>query len=134
MAIVLTNNGKVALIEEERTFLNGCTLRLFVNNYVPVAGSVVGNFTECTDSGYAGFTPIGFAAATLNGSNQGQILAPAVTWTFTHDVGDFTVYGYYVTRASDGQVVYAERAASPFLVTAPGQTYTVVPKKVMDTM
>lgn len=134
MSIVLMNNGKVALIEEERTFLNGCTIRLYKNDKVPAPGDVVGNYTEVTDSGYAGFTPIGFTAATLNGSNQGQLLAPAITWTFTHDGGDFTVYGYYVTRASDGQVMYAERTASPFLVTAPGQTYTVVPKKVMDTM
>jgi hypothetical protein len=139
MSIVLARSSKAKLIEQERAFLNTCSLRLFKNNLVPTDANVVGDFTEVSaaggDTGYAagGVAP-GFTVATLNGAFQGQIVAPTVTWVFTFSAGGFTVYGYYVVDPATGLLVYSERAAAPFTVTAAGQTFSVTPKKVMDTM
>lgn len=141
MSIVLANGKKAKLIDQERTYLNTLKLVLFKSNTTPVGTNVVGDFTFVSDSGYepgvpgtGGVTNVGFTAGTLNGSNQGQLLAPTVTWVFTHNGGDFTVYGYAFIDPADGAVVYSERALTPFLCTGAGQTYSVTPKKVMDTM
>jgi hypothetical protein len=131
--MILANGKKAKLLEQERTYLNTLTLKLFINNITPADADVVAAYTQCADGGYAGVTNVGFTAATLNGSNQGQVIAPAITWTFTFSVGGFTVYGYYMTDPADSTLVLAERAPSPFTVTAAGQTYTVTPKKIMTT-
>lgn len=131
--MVLMNAKKAKLLEQERTYLNTLQLRLFINNLVPVATNVTADFTQCTDGGYAGVTNVGFTAAILNGAQQGQTTAPAVTWTFTFSAGSQTIYGYYMVDPLDGITVFAERAPTPFTITGAGQTYTVTPKKIMDT-
>lgn len=135
--IELSVDGMVELIEQERTFLNGCFYGLFVNNITPDRFTVEGDFDECVDTGYVATGRQGpsFAAAVLNGDDQGELLGPDLTWTLDHDSGDYTIFGYFVAdSASGGTLIYSERAASPFLVTAPGQQYRVTPRKVMDTL
>lgn len=132
MSIVLANQKKAKLTETSRSLLNTTHIRLFKNDYTPVAGMTSASFTEVTDSGYTSKVPV-FAAATLNGANKGELLAPMLTWVFSHDGGDFTVYGYYITDDADSEVIYAERAPTPITITAAGQTYSVTPKYTRDT-
>lgn len=132
--LVLANIKKAKKLQQEKAFWNTLTLKLFTNNYTPVAGMNAAAFTECADGGYASVTNVGFTDAVLNGSNQAELAAPAVTFTFNYSGGTFTVYGAYWIDPADGEVVAAERAASPFTVTASGQIYVVNPKTVMDTM
>ncbi len=124
------------LLEQERTYLNTLELHLYVDVDVALDGDTeTSDFTECTDGGYASVVDVAFAAATLNVSNQGEVVAPTQTFVFTHDGGDFTVFGYYFTDPADGdELVFSERAAFPFEVTAPGQTYSVTPRKVMQSI
>jgi hypothetical protein len=134
MSMVLANTKKAKLLEQKRTYLNTLTYKLFKNNITPGGANVAADFIEVTDGGYAAKTNMGFAAAYLNGVNQGQTDAPSWTNTFNFSGGAFTVYGYYVVDPADGGLVFSERAASPFNVTANGQTYTVVPSMLEDTM
>lgn len=89
-------------------------LRLFKNDYTPVAGAVVGNFTEADFDGYGG--------ADLDNTQWG---APSVvanvaqmihndTFTFTHDATGAAqvIYGYYVVN-SDTVLEFAERFETP---------------------
>lgn len=135
MTIVLANESKAVLIDLERTYLNGCRIRLYTVNYVPVAGMLLTSFQPYpTDTGLAVVkTPV-FGPATLNATFQGELLAPSLTWTTAFDGGTQTVYGYVVYDPVSLKVVFAERASAPFTITGPGQPYIVVPRKVMDTL
>lgn len=127
MDMVLANESKPRLIFCVTSYLNSeCELRLFVNDYTPVAGMTGANLTECSDGGYDGFVP-DFDAPTLSGS-RGRAVAPTHTWVFTHSGGDFTVYGYYWYDLTEGKVVTAQRADTPVPITGAGQTYSVTPK------
>lgn len=130
--LFLANGKKAKLLDQERTFLNTCILHLFTNNITVSATTVAGDFSETTDSGYSP-SAITFATATLNGSNQGQMVAPAVTFTFNHDVGDFTIYGWFLIDPADSALVMSQNTTN-FTVTGAGQTYTVTPKVLLDRM
>jgi len=137
MSIVLANAWKPTLLDTERSTLNGYYYGLFVNNLTPTGANILADFTECTDGGYisTGRQHPVFTAAYLNGSNQGELDGATLTWTFSYSGGGFTVYGYFcATAGSGGALVFSERATAPFTVTAAGQIYVVVPKKLMDTM
>ena len=135
MTIMLANAAKAKLIEQERSYLNGLLMRLYTVDYVPTASMTLANFQPApADSGLSPDKPIAFTPAVLNGANQGELNAAALTWTAAYNAGNITVFGYYVWDSVNNWVVYAERAPTPFPVTAPGQTYTVTPRKQMDTM
>lgn len=135
--IVLANAYKAPLLDLERATLNSYFYGLFVNNVTPDGDTAIGDLVEPTfDTGYAatGRGSPGFVPATLNGDDQGELVGLPITWTFDHNAGDLTVYGYFVaTSSSGGFLVYSERDPAPLLVDAAGRTYTVTPRKIMDT-
>lgn len=133
--IVLANGKKAEMLDQEQTYLNTLELRLFTNNFTITGATVVGDFVECTDSGYSSVVDVGFPAAILNMDDQGETTADPITWAFTFSGGAFVVYGYYFTDPADGDAfVFGENASSPFSVTGVGQTYTVVPRVQLDTL
>lgn len=135
MPIVLANQSKARLIDSERMFLNSCKIRLFTVNYVPVGAMILTDFQPYPgDTGLSVINSPVFASAVLNGANQGELLAPTITWTASFSAGAITIYGYFVYDATTSLVVYAERASVPFTVSGAGQTYSVTPRKQMDTM
>jgi hypothetical protein len=128
VAIKIPNVGEVLLLEELRAYLNTLTLRLFQNDYTPVDGSVIGNFTEATFDGYASQSLSDFAAAYLNASNKAEVDASLYIFLMTGAVTPNTIYGYYVTIGGT-QVVYAERnPAGGQAMTGAGQIYPVYPR------
>lgn len=134
MSQVIMNESKADFLQQEKDFLNTLTLRLFTNDHVPAAGDTVSSYTELSGSPYAAVTNVGFGDATLNGSNQGQITAPAVTFSLPYSGTPYWVYGCYYTQPGGTKVAMAERAADPFQVTAAGRIFVVTPKKVMTTL
>jgi len=132
VAIVLLNQKKAKVIDTTRSLFNASKYRLFKNDYSPVEGAVTADFTEVTDSGYVAKVPV-FAAGVLNASNEGELLAPILTWVFIHAGGDFAIYGYYVTDDADDEVIFAERAPASILISVAGQTYSVTPKYTRTT-
>lgn len=128
MSNVVLQQGDTAILDRLRLDNNALkTLKLFQNNHVPAVGDTNANYTEATFSGYASSALGTWNAAFLNGSNQGEIDANAVT--FTHNGGGTsnTVYGAYVVDNA-GDVVYAEKFSAPLTFASNGDSVTYTPR------
>ena len=100
-------------------------LRLYTNNYTPVAGSTAANFTEASGSGYASIALTG-SAWTISGGAPTTAAYAARTFTFTNNLGN--IYGYYLTRHSTGDLIMAERFSDgPYNIQNSGDSITVTP-------
>jgi hypothetical protein len=82
-------------------------LELYSNNYTPVEGSVVGNFTAATATGYAAETLSGGAWNVVSGDPT--VGTHTSTKTFTGTGVAQTVYGYFIRRTSNNVVRWARR-------------------------
>ena len=113
MAIVIANAGELVLLEAfvGLNTAQDLNLSLFVNNYTPVKASTAADFTECS---LAGYSSIPLAANNWNSAvaaTPSYIEYPQQTFTFTYNGSQSPVYGYYLTQAISGNLVYAERFA-----------------------
>jgi hypothetical protein len=107
------------------------TLRLYSNNATPDHSSSAATFTEVSGGGYAN-KPLTFA-------NWGIVAGdPSIATYNANQIYTFTgptdapgsIYGYYVTRNSDGHLMWAERfpvANVPFIPIA-GSQILILPK------
>lgn len=106
------------------------TMKLYSNDKTPAATDVAANYTEVTGGGYAS-KPLTFANWTITAGSPSQaVYTSSQTWTFTGVTGaPGTVYGYYVTRNSDGKLMWAERFPSGSLPFSPvaGSRVVVLP-------
>lgn len=107
------------------------TLRLFSNNATPAHSSSAASFTEVSGGGYAS-KPLTFANWVITAGDPSQAIYNASqVWTFTGPTNaPGTIYGYYVTRNSDGLLMWAERfpvSVVPF-VPIGGSQIMVLPK------
>lgn len=111
MSLITSNVGELLLLTwavKSTTTPENMVLKLYKNNYTPVAGSVAADFTEADFSGYS--------AATLSRGNWGtpttvsgkatSVYGSAQTFTAGSSQ---TVYGYYVVGATSGTLIFAER-------------------------
>lgn len=106
---LVPNEGELDLLTILRAELTP-VLRLYKNNYTPVAGSVLADFTQADFSGYpAGGIALTYAAAATNGSGQAAMAADEEV--FEHDGGGTanTVYGYYIVNTGTNKVIKAEK-------------------------
>lgn len=126
MAGVLTDTGQQGLLPNAtvQTWLQGLTLRLFVNNYTPTRADTAANYTEATWSGYAAVALTSWTIAGYDANGNAEFDAPQKTFTASSGSPSQTIYGYYLTDGG-GNVVFAEADPSPFTVNATGQTYQV---------
>ena len=106
MSFILSNQGEGIMLT--LFFAQAMHLRLYTNNYTPVATSIESNFTEETGGGYAAIAISG-GAWTNSGGNPTTATANGLpfTWTFTGAAN--SAYGYYVTRDSDGKYLFGEK-------------------------
>lgn len=110
---------------------NTLTMRLFSNNKTPVGGDTVAGYTEVAGGGYAAKLLL-FPNWTIQaGDPSFGVYNTTQIWTFTGVTNaPGTVYGYYVTRNTDGKLMWAERfpaATLPFSPVA-GSLVKVLPK------
>lgn len=107
------------------------TIRLYSNNYVPIAASTAANFTEVAGGGYAN-KPLTFPNWTVTaGDPTTGLYNASQVWTFTGPTNaPGTIYGIYITRDSDGALMWAERFAAGFLPFSPiaGSIIRYLPK------
>ena len=108
-----------------RTAPENLVLRLFKNNITPSDTDVAGTYTEATFPGYAAITLTG---ASWNAPSGGTI-AYGAQQTFTcSGTSTDDIYGYYVTQASSGTLLYSERdGAAPFAVRNSGDNIKLTP-------
>lgn len=132
MSLILCNNGKISLLSSFDAQQSATLkLRLYQNNYTPVEGSVLGDFTEATFSGYAQATPLVAVDITgPDGTNRWTITWSQCSWTKNGATGN-QIYGYYVLNAAN-QVLFAERfGAAPIDMTVNGNHLQLTPKLTM---
>lgn len=104
------------------------TIRLYSNNYTPGATSLTANFTEVAGGGYAN-KPLTFAGWSIVAGAPSAASYAAQTWNFTGATNaPGTIYGYYVTRDSDGLLMWAERFPVVPFVPIAGSIITVTPR------
>ena len=126
MSAVYLNTGRISDLD---TLIANATyeVRLYQNNFTPLVGSVLGDFTVATFSGYAAQAPT-FGAAAIDGN--GNAKADASALSFTHNGGGTanSIYGWYMVDTGTGVVCQAERfAAAPLSFAVSGDDVTVTP-------
>jgi|SRR5262245_5712025 len=106
------------------------TLKLYGNDKTPADGDVAANYTEISGGGYAN-KPLTFANWTITSGAPSAGSYPGQTWIFTGPINaPGTIYGYYVTRDSDGKLMWAERFPSANVPFGPvnGSKIVVLPR------
>lgn len=126
MALVATDLGSAAAV----ALVTGqaLTLHLFQNNYTPVKGSVLANFTEANFGGYTG--GVALAGWTAPALSAGRMVSQAnpITQTCDGTGAANTIYGYYVKDAAN-VVQWAERnPVGGTVISVVGQQFVVLPK------
>lgn len=129
MGLVVPDIQEVAVLT---TFLTpNLTMRLYGNNKTPAHGDTASGYTEISGGGYVN-KPLTFANWTITPGEPSQaVYASTQQWTFTGIVDPpGTIYGYYVTRDTDGKLMWAERFPSGVVPFAPinGSIIKVLPK------
>jgi hypothetical protein len=128
MAGVLVDQGENGVLTA--FFAANMTLRLFTNNYTPIETTTEANVTEATSYGYSAITLTG-GSWTISGTAPTQAAYAQQTFTFTGNLGN--VYGYYVTRASDSKLMFAERFTDgPYNIYNNGDQIKITPQVTLD--
>lgn len=120
MALLVPNTGETLLLRfalgDAAPHVNS-TLRLFVNNYVPVPTTVIGDLTEMTTQGYAAIVLTNANWAVTHTDPEAEALQAQQTFTFDGTGGDTNVFGYYITDNTAGALLWVERfPTAPILV------------------
>ena len=127
MTINVPDVGENLILEMmvNKTAAQNLNLRLFKSNTTPSDTDVAATFTEAVFGGYAAITLTG---ASWNSAASGSI-AYSAQQTFTcNAVATDDIYGYYVTQATSGVLVWSERDASaPFAVRLSGDAVKITP-------
>lgn len=127
MALNFPDVGENLVLEmiTNKTASQNLVLRLFKNNITPSDTDTAATYTEATFPGYA--------ALTLTGASWGAASGGTITYgsqqSFTcSGTSTDDIYGYYVTQASSGLLLYSERDASaPFAVRNSGDSVRLTP-------
>lgn len=135
MTIVVPNGGEVIALEylvNKNSLTENLVYRLFTNNITPSETDTAGTYTEASGGGYsaktltgASWTIVGGAPSTASYARQDWVFSGALS-------GGATIYGYFVTRVTSLDLVYAERATTPVTPSASGDEYRVVPQLTAD--
>lgn len=133
MTLVVPNNIEAEILTAQLN--QALTLRLYSNNRVPAGTDLVAQYTEVAGGGYA--------AVALTFANW-VITEGAPTIALYNTFGEFsftgttnapgTIFGYYVTRDSDGKLMWAERFPSGSVPFTPvnGSLIRVTPRITAD--
>lgn len=115
MTLLVPNVGEgiaLSYLVGKTTTVRDLIYRLFATNVTPAETDTAGSYTEATGGGYTSKTLTGASWTVVTGAPSEASYAQQ-TWTFTGPLTtNPTVYGYYVTRETDGDLVLAETFSS----------------------
>lgn len=133
MALVVADVGELKLLDNAtgKGTPENLTLKLYKNNYTPVAGSVAGDFTVADFTNYVNktLTIATWGAATTVSNKGSATYGSAQTWT-CGATGN-TVYGYYIIGASSGTLYWAEKFDTARTL-ANGDTLNITPALTLN--
>lgn len=133
MALVVPNTGEVIALQYlvNKATPENLVYRLFATNITPAETDTTGTYTEAAGGGYASKTLTGASWSVVGGAPSVASYA-AQTYTFTGALTtNPSVYGYYVTRATSGDLVLAEPFTS-FTPAASGDNIILTPQITAD--
>ena len=111
MALIVQRTGQTAALSYltgKNTSPENLVYHLFATNVTPSETDTVGTYTEAAGGGYASKTLTG-ASWTVTAATPSNAAYAQQTWTFTGALTtNPTVYGYYVTRVSTGDLMLSE--------------------------
>lgn len=130
MTLLVQNNGEIVALSyltNKVTTTRDLIYKLFSNNITPAETDTAGTYTEVTGGGYASKTLAG-ASWTVTGGNPTTAAFAAQTWTFSGTIGGSgSVFGYFVIRATDVDIVLSETFAS-FTPATSGDNIVLTPQ------
>lgn len=106
---LLSKTLRAALVTDE-----SYSLRLYRNDYTPVAGSTLASFTEATFLGYyrQDLARASWGVPVIESGRAVSVYSgPGPEWTAGD--GPQTIYGYYVVAPATAKVAWAERFNVP---------------------
>jgi len=107
-------------------------LRLFKSNTTPAEGDTAGTYTEADFTGYAALTLAG-ASWTVTPGAPSQAAYAQQTFTSSAEQASQSIYGYYLTRLTGGELVYAERFTDgPYAIAHLGDAVKITPMITAD--
>lgn len=127
MSLLFPQQGEVHALGclVNKTAPSDLTLRLYTNNHTPAATDTESAFTEASGNGYSAISLTG-ASWSTTAANPSHADYAQQTFTFTGALGN--VYGYYLTRNSDGHLIWAEKFSDgPYNIQNNGDTIKVTP-------
>jgi hypothetical protein len=133
MTIVVQNSGEVIALSYlvNKSTPENLVYRLFTNNITPSETDTAATYTEATGGGYAALTLLG-SSWTITPGAPSTAAYPQQTYTFT---GALTtnpdIRGYYVTRATTGDLVLSETFAV-FTPASNGDNLKLTPQITAD--
>jgi len=129
MALVVPDLGEIELLTKlliNTADTEDYILKLYKNNYTPIAATVVGSFTEADFTNYVDKTIARSDwAAPSTVSNKAESSVTTQSWTCGATTN--TIYGYYVVGATSGVCLWAEEFATE-RVLADGDILNLTPK------
>lgn len=134
MALLVPNDGEaIALgyLVGKTTTVRDLVYNLFATNVTPAETDTAASYTAATGGGYAAKTLTG-ASWTISEGAPTEASYAQQTWTFTGALTtNATIYGYFVTRATDADLVLAETFTS-FTPANNGDQILLTPKITAD--
>tara|TARA_R110000823_G_scaffold40754_9_gene107694 strand:+ start:1313 stop:1708 length:396 start_codon:yes stop_codon:yes gene_type:complete len=124
MTLLVANASEAIMLEN---FLNksasqDLVFRLYSNDVTPAEADVVGTYTEVVGGGYSS-TAITAANWTVTPGNPTAADYPLIATVFTGTFGN--VYGYFITQATSGALMWAERFDTTINIQNPSDTINV---------
>jgi len=134
MTLLVPNTGEVIALSylvNKSTTTRDLVYKLFATNVTPAESDTHSSYTVAAGGGYADKTLTG-ASWTVTGGAPTEASYAQQTWTVTGALTtNATVYGYYVLRATDGDLVLAETFTS-FTPANNGDQILLTPKITAD--
>ena len=134
-AFVLVNNGEEDVANGfigTTTNLTTLILRLFQNNITPAETDVTATYTEAT---FTGYSSISLTPGSWTVTPGAPTLAAYAQQTFTSSAGsqNQSIYGYHMTRTTNGRLAIAERFTDgPYVIVNNGDAIKVTPNVNFD--
>jgi hypothetical protein len=132
MPLLVPNGSEATMLEAilNKVAPQNLVLRLFTNNVTPGETDLAAAYTEASGNGYAAITLTAASWSVVEGAPS-EASYPEQTFTFTGALGN--VYGYYVTQATSGKLMWAERfTGAPFNIANNGDQIKVTPKLTLE--
>ncbi len=129
MTLKVPNELEVFILTS--TLTPALTMKLYGNDKTPANADTSAAYTEIAGGGYAS-KPLTFANWGITAGTPSVALYNATQiWTFTGPIdAPGTIYGYFVTRNSDGKLMWAERFPAANVPFSPvnGSVIRVLPR------